>query len=136
MLTNKQIQDTVNATSPASYKIAYSLNNMTWTDIYDDVLKLYTAEERDWRKLNGMGKQVISITNIARIRMLHNILEFVLDVQKLPELADYNWIARRVFVTAAVCAGHRERILRALVDFDTVKLLEITREFIDSFEYQ
>lgn len=136
MLTNKQIKDTVNATSPASYKIAYSLNNIAWTDIYDDVLKLYITEERDWRKLNGMGKQVISVTNIAKIRMLHHILEFVLDVQKLPELADYNWIARRVFVTAAVCAGHRERILRALENFDKMKLLEITSVFINSFDYQ
>lgn len=112
----------------AAFDRLHVLNNITWSNYQDQLLKTCAEEERSHR---GSGPDfaknhpgAISVADAARLFAVKRIAEYM-SGEPVPEIKYFLSMQRSVFFAASLVANYRERIASAWEGLDVKALSEL-----------
>ena len=119
MTWNKQVKD-------ASDKLAYTLDNIKWGQMYTTYLNENKEEEKRHDRCRPASvPRGMSIMDAARLFAVQQIIEYY-QGKAAPDLAGYTYMRKTVFTAYSLVAQYRNEIGAALVgvDLDAIKALD------------
>ena len=121
----KEANAIIKEVKKASYKLAYALDNQTWTNYWSNMVNEELKQEKQHRGMAPAETNwTCSQTDAAKLLCCQNIIKYTLGIDSYyPCIDDYLHIKKTHFKAAALAINYTDAIIEALEGVDVEIIL-------------